>query len=301
MNNRSTIILVVLLIFIAVFAPQIQDVVTGMAGSTTSYKLGTKTGTCTDDDGGVDPAQYNTKGAVSRSFKKGFSWKKQSSVDYCKNSNTLIEYTCAKDAKISSSVVNCPCLNGKCITAVTYSCTGIIPSTNADLCSGDNTGLTVDTSNSLVSSCTTTKKCEYTCKSGYTLSGGQCTTSTAPATCTDDCTTAGSKRCGSLYYYQICKSDYDSDPCLEWDLTQNYCLYGQVCSNGECVTCTDTDVAPGAPDGKNYNTFGTVCLGTSCKSDVCANTYTLSEGYCFASDIYKIENYSCSCQNGKCL
>jgi hypothetical protein len=53
-----------------------------------------------------------------------------------------------------------------------YSCTGGIP-INAAICSGDDTGLAVDTARSVANSCTATK-CEYTCNSGYLKSGNNC-------------------------------------------------------------------------------------------------------------------------------
>ncbi len=60
----------------------------------------------------------------------------------------------------------------KCV-AGSYSCTGVTPS-NATLCTSDDTSLSADTANTVVATCGT-PKCEYTCSSGYTLSGGVCT------------------------------------------------------------------------------------------------------------------------------
>ena len=56
---------------------------------------------------------------------------------------------------------------------VTYSCSGAIPA-NATLCSGDDTGLTGNTSRTSVTSCTSGTKCEYACNAGYILSAGSC-------------------------------------------------------------------------------------------------------------------------------
>ena len=47
-----------------------------------------------------------------------------------------------------------------------YSCTGATPS-NADLCSGDDSGLGAPTMRHLVQSCTPADKCEFTCDAGY--------------------------------------------------------------------------------------------------------------------------------------
>ena len=76
--------------------------------------------------------------------------------------NNKCEYTCSSGYK----------LNGKVCEKITYACQGIIPS-NATLCSGDNAGLTANASNSVVSTCGN-NKCEYICKSGFTLSAGVC-------------------------------------------------------------------------------------------------------------------------------
>jgi hypothetical protein len=58
-----------------------------------------------------------------------------------------------------------------------YSCT--TAPTNATLCSGDDTGLTANTTSTVVNSCSTptgsVPKCEYTCSSGYVNNGGACT------------------------------------------------------------------------------------------------------------------------------
>jgi len=76
---------------------------------------------------------------------------------------------------------DCNCVDGTNITTypvfylncnLTFSCTGTVPS-NATLCSGDGTGLSANTARTPVSSCTAAK-CEYTCNSGYVLSGGAC-------------------------------------------------------------------------------------------------------------------------------
>ncbi len=63
-----------------------------------------------------------------------------------------------------------------------YSCTGTVP-TKAALCTGDETGLTADASRTTVTSCTTAKKCEYTCNAGYTPSADKtsCITTCTPS------------------------------------------------------------------------------------------------------------------------
>lgn len=68
------------------------------------------------------------------------------------------------------------------ITVSGFSCTNS-PS-NATVCQNDNTGLTQNTSSTLVSSCSSpagsAPKCEYTCSSGYTKQGSQCVSSCLP-------------------------------------------------------------------------------------------------------------------------
>jgi hypothetical protein len=76
------------------------------------------------------------------------------------------EYRCNSGYDISG---------GACVPAV---CTGAVPA-NATLCTGDDTGLTRNSSRVLAASCTSTK-CEYICNSGYDVSGGAC----VPAMCT---------------------------------------------------------------------------------------------------------------------
>lgn len=55
----------------------------------------------------------------------------------------------------------------------TYSCTGTTPA-NANICAGDDSGLTANTNRTLVSGCTSGTKCEYVCSTGYVYSGGTC-------------------------------------------------------------------------------------------------------------------------------
>lgn len=65
----------------------------------------------------------------------------------------------------------------------TYSCS---PSSfsNATICSGDDT-VTANTTSTLVSACTTATKCEFTCNSGYSLSGGACVADVVTYSCTN--------------------------------------------------------------------------------------------------------------------
>ncbi len=54
-----------------------------------------------------------------------------------------------------------------------FTCQGNVPQ-NATLCPGDDTGLTGQTFNSVVDSCTSNSKCEYTCDAGYQNQAGVC-------------------------------------------------------------------------------------------------------------------------------
>ena len=70
----------------------------------------------------------------------------------------------AHDATVPDTV--CIDSKGTLVSCGTFSCTGTAPA-DASMCANDNTGLTADTPNTLVASCTTSTKCEFTCSSGY--------------------------------------------------------------------------------------------------------------------------------------
>lgn len=58
-------------------------------------------------------------------------------------------------------------------TCIPYSCTGAIPPYSVR-CSGDGSGLFSDTERKLVSSCTSSQKCEHVCRSGSRMVNGEC-------------------------------------------------------------------------------------------------------------------------------
>ncbi|NMB56429.1 hypothetical protein GYA19_00650 [Candidatus Beckwithbacteria bacterium] len=66
----------------------------------------------------------------------------------------------------------------------TFICKGNEPE-NATLCSGDNTGLTADGTNTLVADCTSATKCEYVCDKGYESDGTNCIDPALLNVCTD--------------------------------------------------------------------------------------------------------------------
>jgi hypothetical protein len=82
----------------------------------------------------------------------------------------------AQDSKGSNSGWRVQSVN---IIAPVYSCTGTVP-TDAAMCVGDNTGLSVDAPNTVVGSCTVAK-CEYVCSSGFIKSDNSC----VPTQCND--------------------------------------------------------------------------------------------------------------------
>ena len=68
---------------------------------------------------------------------------------------------------------------GLCVSAE-YVCTGSLPA-NSLYCSGDTSGLTVDTPTTLVSACTPQVKCEARCGSGYVKNGNACVPASCPS------------------------------------------------------------------------------------------------------------------------
>jgi hypothetical protein len=138
------------------------------------------------------------------------------------------EYTCASGYTLKSGV---------CVSSSKYSCTGSVPS-NSQICSGDDTGLTSNTTRSLVSTCTSAK-CEYTCASGYTLKSGVCIISSSKYSCTgsipsnsqlcpDDDTGLTSNTTRSLV--STCTSAKCEYTCaLYYILNNGTCVYDGLC------------------------------------------------------------------------
>lgn len=77
--------------------------------------------------------------------------------------NTKCEYRCGTGYELSG---------GACV-AQQFACTGARP-TNSVLCTDDDRDLTVNTGRTVVASCTTAAKCEYTCLAGYVQQGNNC-------------------------------------------------------------------------------------------------------------------------------
>ena len=96
-----------------------MDKITGRVATSYSYKLGFRTGICSDPDYRLGINQTYVQGKVTRRYLVSFiRWKTQTAVDSCFNSSHVIEYTCVKDARISSSIIKCVygCANGACIS-----------------------------------------------------------------------------------------------------------------------------------------------------------------------------------------
>lgn len=68
-------------------------------------------------------------------------------------------FTCSKTIEVTDNPTVPSCIN---------------PKANASICTGDADGLIQDTVGQAVTTCSATQKCEYTCNTGYVLSGGEC-------------------------------------------------------------------------------------------------------------------------------
>ena len=129
------------------------------------------------------------------------------------------------------------------------------------------------------------------CPSGKQCqSNGSCTVPTQ-ATCQNECSPIGSKRC-SDNDYQVC-GNYDSDDCLEWGPITS-CPVNTFCQNGNCVQqkCLDgTLYGQCSIDKPKYCENG--ILVDKCSICGCAsNGRCLSTGSCFIP--FTIKTYSLS-------
>jgi len=116
-----------------------------------------------------------------------------SHAQLCKDDNRgLLVDTNASLVSFCTSTNKCEyiCINGyakegnSCVksTGSNYSCTGVIFE-NSVICEGDDSDLKWSTSSELVSECTSSKKCEYLCASGYENKAGVCTKILSTDTC----------------------------------------------------------------------------------------------------------------------
>ncbi len=122
-----------------------------------------------------------------------------------------------------------------CVPAV---CTGSDPA-NATMCSGDNTGLSADTAKTVAAACGV-PKCEFTCNSGYLISGNTCVQS-CPA--------------GQVWNGSACVSACPAGQTWNGSACVSSCPTGQVWNGSACVlTC---------PEGQTWNGSACVAMCTS--------------------------------------
>lgn len=151
-------------------------------------------------------------------------------------------------------------------SCVSPSCQGNVPS-NSDPCSGDNTGLSADTTRKAVTSCSSPAgsdpKCEYQCRSGFipNAAGTDCVTPwCSPETrsgatvCPLDNTGLGGVT--NSVSVLACSSPDGSSPKCQYKCTDpNACLVGEECTS------------PGA-DVYTYTCQAGVCGGENCGDSV---------------------------------
>ncbi|MCB9719835.1 MAG: hypothetical protein H6756_03085 [Candidatus Omnitrophica bacterium] len=200
-------------------------------------------------------------------------------VDVCGDGCCGATESCGADDTAPSCNSDC----GAC------SCTGAVP-INATLCSGDATGLTADTPNTSVLTCTAGTKCEYVCDSYADLVSGECRYcwdptlnacydiqpacagyADCPAALTDGCTTVGAN----------CRYNYTGDcsinPCGD-EYTCGNCSFtcqGSVPANASLCPGDGSGVARGT----NITLVAACTGGTKCEY-ICDTGYYYSGGVC---------------------
>lgn len=109
------------------------------------------------------------------------------------------------------------------------------------------------------------------CTGGTTCSNGQCV-----ATCSDECSAAGTNVCDGIIGWRPC-GQFDADSCLDLG-SRTDCGYGQECQNGACVTvCTDECTAGATRcDGQNVQICGNFDADV-CKEWGTVNTCTANQ------------------------
>jgi len=211
----------------------------------------------------------------------------RSSVDAC--GALKCEYLCGAGYHV---------VGGVCVP---YVCTGSNPA-NAALCSGDDAGLSADTSKAVVAACTAGTKCEYTCDAGYYASGGVCVpyvcTGGVPSNavlCAGDDTglsadTARSvvSACGALKCEYTCNAGYyaSGGVCVPYVCTGGVPANAALCAGDDVELSADT--ARSSVDAcaalkceyqcsAGYHVVGGVCVPYVCTGVVPSNA-TLCAG-----------------------
>src|SRR3989344_2303953 len=232
---------------------------------------------CTDSDGGLN---YNLKGNVV--------YNNLTYYDYCTSGSNLAERYCSSGT-VQTAYYNCPdwvygmCYDGACL---------------------------VNTTMTTTSTSTTTTPLSQSCidSDGNNLNiGGYVYFDPHNATT------------GTYYDYCYSNNQYVQEYVCGIGLNGGYYISGggyycpRGCQDGACVdfSCTDSDVTPEFPDGRNWYLVGTV---TDNREDPPTNedycyyndydyySYQLFEHYCEA-DGYSSVLHTCpnSCQDGACF
>ena len=188
--------------------------------------------------------------------------------------------------------VACPTSGSRCDpdcgTCITYTCTGAVP-TNAQLCSGDDAGLTANTALTVVTSCTASK-CEYTCAAGYSKSGNSCVTyactGTAPANanlCSGDDTGLTSNvastlvtSCTASKCEYTCAAGYSKsgNSCVQ---PESNCADGQDNDADTLTDCRDPDCKGKEGSTAHHYDFNGICYYNKV-TFICDNTDTIDYG-----------------------
>ena len=182
-----------------------------------------------------------------------------------------------------------------CGVSQSYHCVGTVPS-HASLCSGDDQGLTQDTSITLVSSCTNTQKCEYTCKTGYHLENGVCVAEldgvchTYTGYYTNQPATDTATGCDSGTY-----QDYDDNPS-----TDTYWDWRCVGENGGATANCQAFIKHGSlyycMDEGSWNNLQNTCYPVDYipGNDYPSGTLVCADGNVLDDDCYEYEVYECT-------
>ncbi len=139
----------------------------------------------------------------------------------------------------------------------------------------------------------------YQCPNGYSCNDGACIqtpTTNQTQSCSNTCSTNGSKQCSGSGY-QVC-GNYDSDSCLEWSSVSS-CSFGYTCSNGACIQAPTTNQTQSCTDQCSSS-------WQSCTSNATASWYAPCGNFDSDSCLewgpvnYCSTGSACSCQNNVC-
>ena len=180
------------------------------------------------------------------------------------------------------------CVNskGSLVLCGTFSCTGTVPE-HSSMCSGDNTNLSANTSNTLVASCTTETKCEFRCLAGFHKDGNSCVADAAATyACQGSWTTTGSGSCsggtytvttngscvGNGIYSQ--QEDFEMDNGTSGVVTECSDETSQV----DCSSF-NSSIHPSGTANDGYDSWSGSCTWQETKVDWNGNTFDWYDGY----------------------